>query len=157
MAILHRIFLKGPWEYEVFRNSDYQASLNRSSLKRNPRIHMPATWFDVKKKVTELGKVDSPAVSDCRFARTFHRPTGLSTEEQVWLVVTGLTFHGEILLNGTLLGVISSEKPDGDFEITSLLRPRNQLELRIASVDISEYENDRTVWDTVSLEMRSAD
>lgn len=118
---------------------------------------MPATWSVIKNRHDGNGEVDLSATPDILFTRAFHRPTGLTADEEVWLVVTGLSARGDISLNGEFLGVVSPEDLTTGFDITSRLNLRNELELRLFAHGVFADENERPVWDSICLEMRTAD
>lgn len=65
------------------------------------------------------------------FRRHFNRPTGLASGERVWLVIddAGAT---RVALNGAELAAVPLPCP-ARFEITALLRPRNELLIAIAA------------------------
>ncbi len=64
-----------------------------------------------------------------RWFRTFHRPTGLSERETVWLVIKGP--FDAVELNGQSLTITEGRPADRD-DITSKLADRNRLMVRTA-------------------------
>jgi hypothetical protein len=59
-----------------------------------------------------------------RLRRSFGYPGRIDAHERVWLTFAGLGGAGEVELNKQLLGRIAAAT---EFEVTSLLRPRNEL------------------------------
>ena len=119
----HRIRLRGPWQCEPLGELPAR------------RITMPCNWADA-------GLAGFRGLA--RFARRFGYPGRIDEDEQVWLTCAGCTGCREIHLNGTLLPRFSAE-------ITSLLRPRNQLEVLI------EGDTDAAgLWGEVALEIRKS-
>lgn len=62
-----------------------------------------------------------------RWSRSFGRPTGLGEADRVLLVVEGADVVAELTLNGIRLGRPSDSRPRSEFDVTSLLLPRNEL------------------------------
>lgn len=63
------------------------------------------------------------------WSRSFGRPTGLEAADRVLLVVEGAGVAAELTLNGIRLGRPSGFQPRSEFDVTSLLRQRNELTL----------------------------
>jgi hypothetical protein len=82
-----------------------------------------------------------------RHRRNFGSPTNLDTEERVWLTFAGIADRADVLLNNTSLG--SDILSGGEFDITALLRPRNEL-----AVDIEAPADQGGLWGEVALEIR---
>jgi hypothetical protein len=61
-----------------------------------------------------------------RFRRRFGYPGRIDAHERVWLVFDGAADRAEVRLNGAALGEHTGDGPF-EFEVTSLLRPRNEL------------------------------
>jgi hypothetical protein len=71
-----------------------------------------------------------------RLIRRFNRPTGLTEKERVWLVIEDVHPSASVTLNAVLLGQIPPAVVSAGphrFEITSNLRPRNELTIEIAT------------------------
>ncbi len=66
-----------------------------------------------------------------RWRRTFHRPTGLGAAERVWIAVEGTDATGSVALNDQPLGPLAGRGSPSRFEVTGLLRGRNELVLVI--------------------------
>jgi hypothetical protein len=83
---------------------------------------MPADWSQT---------IGPDFLGRVRNRRTFHKPTGLSTSEQVWLVVEPPRSRGSIELNGAILGEVSPHAIYGRFNITDLLEELNRLTIEV--------------------------
>jgi beta-glucuronidase len=68
-----------------------------------------------------------------RFTRRFGLPTNLDSTEQVWLTFAGVEGAAAVTLNGERLGVHDAAHEPFAFEITRLLRPRNELRVEVES------------------------
>jgi hypothetical protein len=99
---------------------------------------MPCRWAEAG--LTEFaGRV--------RLRRRFGYPGTIDACERVWLTFGGCEGHGEVSLNGTVLGVVEGEG-GAEFEVTSLLQSRNDL-----AVDLEGPEQGG-LWGEVALEVR---
>ncbi len=127
----HRIRLRGPWECEPI------SSRNEAPLPSPRRMKMPARWKDAGLP-DFAGKV--------RFRRRFGYPGQLDEDERAWLVFEAIHGDGLIRLNDSELGEI--QEGFFDFEVTSLLNPRNELILDI------EADEDGGIVGDVALEIR---
>lgn len=111
----HRIRLRGPWECEpLLRRGD-----NATDPLPPFRMTMPCRWCEGGLRGF-TGRV--------RFRRSFGYPGRIDTFERVWLTLAGIGGVGEVRLNEHLLGSIRSA---AEFEVTSLLRPRNELTVEV--------------------------
>lgn len=99
----HRIRLRGPWELE-------------QPDKR--RVTVPCRWSD-------LGITTGPIL----LRRRFGYPGQIDNDERVWLTFERSADIADARLNGNWLGNISSRPTE--FDVTSLLRDRNQLEVEV--------------------------
>ncbi|QEL13362.1 hypothetical protein [Limnoglobus roseus] len=84
-----------------------------------------------------------------RYARNFGRPRTLDAGETVWLVGSRSPGAGQVLLNWQPVGAIHADEPFA-FEITSILQPRNTVEIEIAAGE------DKLLGE-IALEIRSSD
>jgi glycosyl hydrolase family 2 len=130
----HRIRLLGPWDCEpLVRHGD-------GSLPAKFTMTMPCRWGE--RGLSDFaGKV--------RFRRRFSWPGRLDAHEHLWLTFQGVEGRAEIALNGQ--PVIQTEYSTGtlEFEITSLVKARNEL------IAILEADSDRGgLWGEVALEVR---
>jgi hypothetical protein len=142
MPYPHRIRLRGPWECEPFRRHGDNAT---QPLPPPFRVTMPCRW-------SEAGLSDF--TGRVRFRRSFGYPGRLDAHERVWLTFAGIGGEAEVQLNDHLLGRIASTgempvPPTSEFDVTSLLRPRNQL-----VVEIEGSSEQGGLWGEVALEIR---
>ena len=63
-----------------------------------------------------------------RYRRGFQCPTGLDSQERVWLVIEGGTPYA-VSLNGEPLQAFAASDRIVAYEITARLRPRNELQI----------------------------
>lgn len=89
-----------------------------------------------------------------RFRRSFGYPGRIDAHERVWLTFAGIGGEAEARLNDHLLGRIAwtgetPVPPDLEFEVTSLLRRRNEL-----VVEIEGASEQAGLWGEVALEIR---
>lgn len=131
----HRIRLRGPWECEPV------AHLVPSSepLPARCQLLMPCRWRQ------GLGDFAGRA----RFRRRFGLPRTLDPFERVWLTFAGVEGQAAVWLNGQLLGQPDRTSEPFAFEITSLLRARNEL-----VVEVEAASGDDGLWGEVALEIR---
>lgn len=61
------------------------------------------------------------------WVRWFGRPSGLEETDRVLLVVEGASIAAELTLNGSRLGCPAASPSRAEFDVTSLLRQRNEL------------------------------
>src|SRR5579884_54655 len=146
----HRIRLRGPWECEPLRRSAPPAPPEMGGAGGGPlpspfRMTMPCRW-------SEGGLPDFSG--HVRFRRSFGYPGRIDAHERVWLTFAGIGGEAEVRLNDHLLGRIAwtgetPVPPATEFEVTSLLRPRNEL-----VVEIEGTEEQGGLWGEVALEIR---
>jgi len=72
-----------------------------------------------------------PLPHGLRWRRIFHQPTGLGAAARVWIVVDGILATGSVTLNDQPLGRLAGPGSPCRFEVTGLLRGRNELVLAI--------------------------
>jgi hypothetical protein len=124
----HRIRLRGPWECE----------LASDPVGTRSRVFMPCRWLDA-------GLADYQGIA--RFTRNFGYPGNIDESEHVWLTCAGSTGCRDIHINGHRL--VPSAESTFAFDITSILMPRNRLEVMI------EGSTDQAgLWGEVALEIR---
>jgi hypothetical protein len=130
----HRIRLRGPWECEpLLRRGDNC----EEPLPTPCRIAMPCRWSE--------GGLPG-FTGRVRFRRAFGYPGRIDAHERVWLTFAGIVSAAEIQLNHSALGCVSAAS---EFDVTSLLRPRNELVIEIECTPEQEG-----LWDEVALEVR---
>lgn len=128
----HRIRLRGPWECEPLLHRGDSAELPPPC-----RITMPCRWSE--------GGLPG-FTGRVRFRRAFGYPGRIDAHERVWLTFAGIVGRAEVQLNNSALGCICAAS---EFDVTSLLRPRNELAIEIECS--SDQEN---LWEEVALEVR---
>ena len=130
----HRIRLRGPWECEPLER------LPSGAAPPGPlRMTLPCRWAD-----GGLKDFSGRAL----FRRRFGYPGQIDAYERVWLTLAGVSDRAAIRLNGTALGNCGGDGPF-EFEITRLLRPRNEL---VVEVDGTALEGG--LWGETALEVR---
>jgi len=127
MPYPHRIRLRGPWHYERLANAGEPQAIGKSgkadTRPTSGKTSLPADWSEY------LGDAFRGRVC---YRRYFHRPTGLSEDDRVWLVIEGVDAHGSVALNDQTLGVVESYALFAEFDVTSRLSTRNELVLTVA-------------------------
>ncbi|MCE9528729.1 MAG: hypothetical protein K8R36_22005 [Planctomycetales bacterium] len=108
---MHTIRLRGPWE------------LYLPGSEQPLRIEMPATWETLHALCSAAAPLPSPA----RLVRRFGKPTGLSSQDRLHLVIDSSSADFQLELNGEQLGNIPISQGSRSFEVTALLNPRNEL------------------------------
>jgi hypothetical protein len=71
-------------------------------------------------------EASADAPGHARSRRRFGYPGRIDPHERVWLTVAGVAGPAEVSLNGVALG---RAEGDAEFEVTGLLRPRNEVML----------------------------
>lgn len=142
MMYPHRIRLRGPWVCEpVSRRSRAEDRTAAESLPAAARMNIPKRW-----RAGELRSFDGVV----RCTRKFGAPGRIEATERVWLTLLGLSGQTEVWFNGQKLGDCGPAEPTAEFEVTQLLRPRNELQLLFtAAADTHD------LWEEVALEIRS--
>ncbi|MFN0018222.1 MAG: hypothetical protein ACKVP0_08190 [Pirellulaceae bacterium] len=107
---MHSIRLRGPWE------------LYLPGSEQPLRIEMPATWGALYALCSAAAPLPSPA----RLVRRFGKPTGLTPEDRLQLVIQSNAADCQVELNGQRLGTIAPAATSCSWEVTSL-NPRNEL------------------------------
>ncbi len=121
---MHTIRLRGPWNYSPLCRTVWTAA-GASQEIDGPvpaagRLKIPANWQET------LGEDFFGRV---RYQRSFHCPTGLTEQDQVFIVIDQVDALGSVTLNDQHLGDIPPGADPTRFEITILLQQRNQLEI----------------------------
>jgi hypothetical protein len=129
----HRIRLRGPWECEPLRRDNG----GDEPLPQPFRMTMPCRWNEAG-LLGFRGRV--------RFRRAFGYPGRIDAHERVWLTFAGIDGAAEAQLNNHPLGPIATAS---EIEVTSLLRPRNEL-----VVEVEGTTEQGGLWDEVALEVR---
>jgi len=130
----HRIRLRGPWECQPLER--------RPAAEPPPplRMTLPCRWAD--------GGLPGFA-GRVRFRRRFGYPGQIDSYERVWLTFAGSAGPMEIVLNGAPLGQPQDAAGPLEFDVTALLRPRNEL-----VVDLEGDADRGGLAEEVALEIR---
>ena len=111
----HRIRLRGPWTFVWLDEAGLQVGTPA-------RKQHPVDW-------PEFTRGQSGTV---RLTRTFHAPSNLDPDESVSVIVTGVRGHGEVRLNGELLGTFTADQSDCDFPLPLPLPFSNTLGITVS-------------------------
>jgi hypothetical protein len=142
----HRIRLRGPWVCEPLARVAGAANV---PLPSPFRTTLPCRWRDAGL---------SGFAGRVRFRRHFGYPGRIDVYERVWLTFAGATGSVEIQLNEHALPSLPSspsfpnsvwERGAAEFDVTSLLRTRNEL-----VVDVESPNDAGGLWGEVALEVR---
>jgi hypothetical protein len=131
----HRIRLRGPWQCEPLGWADEPVPASRT-------VTLPARWADVGLPGF-TGRV--------RFRRRFGYPGQIDAHERVYLTFAGIGGRASLRLNDSPLGEVPSDTLHAEFEVTTLLGPRNEL-----VIDVEGPAEDGGLWGEVALEIRCA-
>ena len=101
---IHSIRLHGPWDAKVVAVYGSHGTVGQER-----RAKIPSDWGDW------LG---ADFCGQVEYRRSFNRPTGLEPDQQVWLVVEQVDFHGDVFLNAHSIGSLTcGQSPDSPFRI----------------------------------------
>lgn len=154
---VHRMHLKGPWEYEVLSQSSAleatggsaaapTAPASHSDVPATGTVRMPSTWEQ------SFGAFRGSV----RFQRRFHAPTNLDENERVFVVFDGIGGAAHVVMNDHLLGEIPNPQSTAEFEVTALLQKNNRLQIEIRYEGTGcENSPHGGLWGPVALEIRS--
>lgn len=135
---MHRINLKGPWEFQPLFASPATPDLE---LPGRGTVKFPSAWQDF------LGDFRGRT----RFFRPFNRPTNLDAHERVDLVLDGVGGAAVVRLNQLPVGEIPDSEHTARFDITSLLQLHNVLEIDVEWVGTRDEQGG--LWAPVALEI----
>lgn len=126
----HRIRLRGPWDckplYSTILHPDGWIAAVDGPVPPPCKMAMPCRWAE-----GGLG----PFNGRVRFRRRFHKPRQVDAHERLWLTFAGADYFAEVSLNGEPLGEHEGAFDPFEFDITSLIRPANEL---VVEVDLPE-------------------
>jgi hypothetical protein len=125
---VHRIRLRGPWQYQPL--SQFQQSADGTFAEQTDSLPQGGTItppLDLCQ--TPLGRAYRGRV---RYRRRFGRPARIGPLEVIHLVVPPLTSAAEIHLNGNFLGQVRPHSA-GRFDVTTQLQARNEMWIDIVS------------------------
>lgn len=128
----HRIRLRGPWECQPLLRCGGELPAPR-------RLTLPCRW-------SEGGLVDF--AGRVRLTRRFGYPGRIDDHERIWLTAAAVDASAELTLNGTPVGRFTARGGPFEAEVTSLLRPRNELAVEV------EGDSNGGLWGEVALEVR---
>ena len=118
----HVIRLRGPWHCQALARTvllpDGTIVNDAGDLPPAGRAAVPDDWSHC------LG---ADFRGQVRYARVFHRPTGLGPDSRVMLLFQQVDAWGHLLLNGQPLGKIPPGAGPTRFDVTDRLLPRNEL------------------------------
>jgi hypothetical protein len=140
----HRIRLRGPWECEpltrAVKQADGRMEMVPEALPPPCRMTLPCRWAEGGLQGFS-GRV--------RFRRRFGTPRQLDPHELVWLTFAGIDDAAQVALNDRFLGRQEKAAEPFEFEVTRLLRERNEL-----VVDVEGPASSGGLWGEVALEIR---
>ncbi len=120
------IRLRGPWEFQplerVVREVEGAYRSDSEDLPPGGRAQVPGDWGET------LGAAFRGVV---RYVRRFHRPTNLAPVDRVWLVFDAVDYQATVTLNDEPLGSLQGYQAAGRFDVTSLLRTYNHLQVDV--------------------------
>ena len=117
---MHTIRLRGPWD------------LYLPGSEQPRRVDMPATWHTLLALAADIS-----LPSAARLVRRFGLPTGIAPDDRLHLVLES-TAACQVELNGKLLGSIAPSQPCSSFDVTALLKARNEI---VISLELPPREN----------------
>ena len=96
------------------------------------RLHSRGTGPAARRrKYSNAGRLGSILGNDFRgrvhFTRSFHRPTGLTLDTEIRLVIDAVDCFGEVAINNHAIGSMRGDEGRRHFKIGRLLDLRNQL------------------------------
>lgn len=128
---IHRMHLKGPWDYEWVEGPTGSASSAEdedmtmdSPLLTNFRVRMPSSIQEA------FGNMSGRVV----FRRRFQKPTNLDSNERVHIAFDGIGGRADISVNGTTLGSLSNNSETVSFDMTEVLEHSNELAVDLTIV-----------------------
>jgi hypothetical protein len=116
---MHTIKLRGPWQVEALESTT-------GELPPPTETTVPGDWGSA------LG---NDFRGRARYTRGFGLPTNLDPSEWVSLMVGLVDYSASIQLNGELLGEQTWGDGERRYDITSLLKPRNELQIVVTLLE----------------------
>jgi hypothetical protein len=140
----HRIRLRGPWDCEPLARLEFDAHGSAREvdgpLPEKRHMTIPCRWGE-----GGLGDFSGRV----RFRRRFGWLANIAPHERVWLTFGGVDGSAETCVNGCLLGTHGATPAPFEFEVSSLLQPRNEL-----TVVVEAPGGSGGLWGEVALEVR---
>jgi hypothetical protein len=118
MSPVHKIRLKGPWNYQWLASDPPDQDIPDPAT---GRVHVPVTWQECFGARTGL----------VRWTRRFQRPRFLDPDERVLLGLDGLVGIERVCLNHDELALRDVGLPERKYDLTDWLLPSNQLEIEM--------------------------
>src|SRR5262249_11540516 len=119
---------------------DGQAKIERTDLPPAQQMTLPCRW-------AEGGLTDF--AGRVRHVRSFGYPSRIDAHERLWLTFAGAESAAEVWLNGRHLGRHDNSREPFEFEVTEILKPRNEL-----VVEVESAAPNGGLWGEVALEVR---
>lgn len=156
----HRINLRGPWDAQPLARTRLRrdGSIEEVDGAVSPalKMMMPCRW-----EQAGLG----PFQGRVRFRRSFGWPKELAGYERLWLVVGAADYFAKVILNDQPLGEHAGAFDPFEFEITALVKERNELVIDVdcpVADPLAQREwlwrgrlgTGGGLWGTVALEVR---
>lgn len=123
----HCIRLRGPWECEPLERSggrEGKQAAEGADLPAPCRMTLPCRWGDG-------GLADF--AGRVRFTRSFGYPSRIDAHERLWLTFAGADRTAHVWLNELFLGRHEGADESFEFDVTQLLRSRNELKVEVES------------------------
>ena len=159
MTRIHRMNLKGPWEYvwldgphkdtaaaDTAAADAVEEPFDSEFLLAHERVRMPASIQDAWGQVS--GRI--------RFQRRFQAPTNLETHERVHVAFDGLGGQARIELNGADLVTLSDPDVSRSFDITDRIGATNVLAVELTWKAAESRQCQGGLWGPVAIEIHTA-
>lgn len=134
----HFIRLHGSWQIRLL-----EADLSASAALPLPDLYEMTIRFpdDWKAWLASSSEFQSQPNLLVELSRRFGSPTGLSSEQEVWLVLVTHCIVANVFLNGKSLGSIDPNDTETRFALKQALLARNRLQISFSiSHSLSEAD-----------------
>jgi uncharacterized protein with NRDE domain len=131
-AAPHRMHLRGPWEYAWGGETG--------------RVKLPAEWR----------MLFGDRAGTVTLRRRFGRPTNLEQHERVFVAFGGLGGTARIRVNGVEVGAAADDDRPVRFDVTTLLKPSNQIEIELTFDPLENANRRGGLWAPVAIEVHSS-
>ena len=154
MTRLHRMNLKGPWDYEWLDGpypigeavSDSEATAENEFLLAHSRVRMPSSIQDAWGEVT--GRI--------RFQRRFQKPTNLEGHERVHIAFDGLGGQATVSLNDEPLIELTDLSEPCTIDVTERIGQSNVISVEL-TWNAAECSSEKSgLWKPVAIEIHQA-
>jgi len=136
MPTPHIIRLRAPWQLQALVR---YGPVGSGELQEQSADLPPAAKAEVPGDWTQLLGADF--FGRVRYSRSFNCPTNLDPNERVWLVCEGVDGTADFTLNGTPIFALAGAERSGSCDITSQLRPQNQLTVDVTLLPAGHAEH----------------